>query len=501
MHELLKEDLKGLESEERLELLGMRLIRSILGNDELSLKNRKVLLGKFKPDVFINENHLLYYIIYQYRSKGFPFDANFISLFLTHNPKILEQEKEYVNLSQYDDVDVEDRIKAYYKGLMAYYKRLVEDESILLESDFALTLEQYKLEWRQQETERLYAIGSTILSMGYIERGKTYLGYEDSIAYVKRGLTKVDTMLDDTNGSGFIDFTPDELEDDKKHPQKIGDWGLISEFNEAYGGIYSGLFYNFMAPPKAGKTKFTSRLAHNLAVVNGNNVTVWAREGGYKSWEAQSRAIHFDFQYNSKEADPTKHYLGVTKEVIERDGFKDETLRKMELASALDLTSNKAYGRTQFIDRPFKVETFIDDVKTSVLSNKSKAVIIDYVQLIGWEGKSQSKAAAVGKAYQDLLALARDLNVAVITPSQFTQEFIKEMAKSQSSDGHELRVAGGESSEIVRTPDVNIALYATEADIRNNRMSFLSVPSRVAAPLGTFEVYCDLGRCLWSSMF
>ena len=94
----------------------------------------------------------------------------------------------------------------------------------------------------------------------------------------------------------------------------------------------------------------------------------------------------------------------------------------MEMNSAIDLFNNEAYGKVNMIDRPFKVETWLDEVETSVQINESKCVLIDYLQLIDWDNKGMSKPQAIGKAYQAGLAYCKKRNVALISPSQFTQD-------------------------------------------------------------------------------
>ena len=72
---------------------------------------------------------------------------------------------------------------------------------------------------------------------------------------------------------------------------------------------------------------------------------------------------------------------------------------------------------------------------------------------------------------------------------------MNEMANSKNGDSHELRTAGGESSEIVRTPDINLALYANADDMYRHRMTIMSVPSRLCEPFKNIEIYADLGPC------
>lgn len=172
----------------------------------------------------------------------------------------------------------------------------------------------------------------------------------------------------------------------------------------------------------------------------------------------------------------------------------------LEESSKLDLFTNPNYGVINMIDRPFIAETFIDEIETSVQLNGSRAVLIDYLQLIGSNDRGRSKPQVIGKAYQDALSYAKKRNVAMISPSQFTQDFMNEMAKSKDGQTHEVRTAGGESAEIIRTPDINIALYASTEDLIRKEMTIMSVPSRLCEPFPDVHIYADLCSCVFSSL-
>ena len=117
-----------------------------------------------------------------------------------------------------------------------------------------------------------------------------------------------------------------------------------------------------------------TRAIHNIMVEHGYNVSVWAHEGGYKAWWAQLRAIHFEYLY-IRNADPTKRVAPLSQKEILYGNYPSEEIKALEEQSRLDLFTNPNYGVAYMIDRPFKVETFIDEVETSVQLNNSKAVL------------------------------------------------------------------------------------------------------------------------------
>jgi len=261
--------------------------------------------------------------------------------------------------------------------------------------------------------------------------------------------------------------------------------------NNVYGGIYTGMFYQVIAPPKAGKTKFMSRIVHTTAIKYGNNVSVWAVEGGNENFLAELRAIHFDYTYNTG-ASITERKYGVDQDAIAHNKFPNEELKQLEMSSKLDLASNQSYGNIDFIDRAFNVETFISDIDTSVKSNNSRLLVIDYLQLIGSE-KNKSEREAVAEAYKKLLVYCRQHNIAVITPGQYKQDAFETLVAKGSTADAEMRTSAGTSSEVIRTPDIIFAFWATTQDLANNSMKILSMPCRYNKAFPEINVMVDLG--------
>ena len=481
-----------LTPEEKLAEMSDLLIQSIIKTDQK--ENRTLLYGQLSPKVFMNENYIIYSVFYNFKDRGIVPDEKFLEMYLMRNTKFIEDCKQYIDLTAHQNED-EDKYVAYVGAVIKQFVRLFQLEPLDYEK-FKLTIETYKLEWSAYEMGKAYSQSKQILYDGVQIGSKFYQGYEDSAGFAKSKMADIEAVLDHSAGAGFIDSSIGGLEDsDDVEAEIIGDFGLIWELNQYLGGIYTSLFYNVMAPTKGGKSKFTSRMIHNIAVEHGNPVSVWAHEGGVKAWWAQLRAIHFEYFYHNL----YQKIPRLDQKAILYNKYPSEDIKQMEEASRNDLFTNPKYGKILMIDRPFKVETFIDEIETSVQLNHSKAILIDYLQLIGWDSKNLSKPQAIGRAYQELLAYAKKRNVMVVSPSQFTQDFVNEMARSSEGSSHELRTAGGESSEIVRTPDINIALYANTEDLQRGDMKILSIPSRLVEPFPAIPIKVDLARCIFSS--
>ena len=491
-------DTTFLTPEEKLSEYSDMLISTILGDGAKCTELRVALCAQLPPEAFYNENHIIYKTLYALRDRPFVPDKDFMELYLMRDDEAILEAKRFIDINAYAD-QAETPVIGYMQAVLKQFVRL-KKLTPLTEDVFWLTLEKYKLAFQSVRLDGLYKEASVVLSDG-IGEGRNFLqGVDASTAYVKAGIADLERIVDDSQGYRIVDSSEEALRTTAAaKPEKIGDFGLLRELNEHLGGIYTPNFYSIVAPTKGGKSKFTTRLAHTIAVEYGNNMVVFPYEGGKEAWWAQIRAIHFDWFYNRNEPDYMKRKTGVTQDVILRDAFPTDELRLLEQASATDLFNNPDYGRLYMIEGELHVDTFISVIDTAVKKYGAKAVLIDYLQLIDFP-KSMKKSEAVGMAYKRFLAYLKRRNIVGISPAQMTQDFMREMAGSNNSDGHETRTAGGESAEVIRTPDYNIALYGSVEDIRAGSMKILSIPSRFTMPFPTFDICCNLGISMFVSL-
>lgn len=497
------EDSKGddiLTLEEKSKRLSDKIIACLFQEDEVGLYSRNTLFSSMKPEVFRNENFVLYSILYHYRDriKNVNIDREFIELYLDGNKDLIDKSRSFVDVHAYGEVDGSE-IVGYIVGVLKHYNRLKGFET-MTKQDFDLVLEKYMVVFKQLEAQKVYVDATIILQDGKKIGRKNYIGFDDSYNYTRRRLAEIEGLIDRNQGSGFTsmkDIILNQKDADVKN-DKIADFGKLTKLNEYYGGIYSRTFYEVLAPSKGGKSKFCARVCHTATVVYGNNVSVWAVEGGNEAWTAQMRAIHFDYCYNEGVSYKEKKY-GVCQDMILKGTYPDNEIRDLESTSALDLAVNTEYGNIDFIDRPFNVETFLDDIDASVRANNSKLLIVDYLQLMQTSG-NKTERERVADAYKMLLGYCRKSNIAVLTPAQYKQVSIDSFSNSKATDDLEVRTAGGVSAEVFRTPDIIISLWASTADLRNKRMKILSVPSRLAIPFPPIDCYADLGPCQFISI-
>lgn len=496
----MSEDYGVLSTEQRLKGFGDILLASALGSSEVAIKNRHFLFGNARIELFRDENYIIYSLLYNFKDRNITIDEEFVKLSLMRQQSLIEDASyaRKIDINAYGEVD-DSVTLGYIGGVMKYFSNLMKDEKVAPD-EFQLVFEKYLIEYKAIETAKIYSDSLQIIGDGLKIGRKVLQGFEASRDYVKNNLARIEGVVDQNKGIGFINMAEVILNPKQEAKSvKISDFGALEELNNHYGGIYTGNLYTVMAPSKSGKSKFCARLAHTAMVNYGVNVSVWAFEGGYEAWTAQMRSIHFDFTYNTG-VSATDVKIGVTQGAILHDRFPDGSpYKELEATSKLDLASNSAYGSTHFIDRPFRVETFLDEIDASVKANNSQMLIIDYLQLIDSE-KSMSERERIATAYPRLLEYCKKNNIAVVSPAQYKQDVVDELQRKKDGEARDMRTAGGGSYEIIKTSDVIFALWASTEDLSNNKMTIMPMPTRFYDAIPEFDIYVDLGYCQFMSL-
>ena len=496
----MSEDYSVLSPEQRLKGFGDILLAGALGSSEVAIKNRHFLFGNAQTELFRDENYIIYSLLYSFKDRNITIDEEFVKLSLMRQQSLIEDASSArkIDINAYGEVD-DSATLGYIGGVMKYFSNLMKDEKVAPD-EFQLVFEKYLIEYKAIETAKVYSDSLQIIGDGLKVGRKVLQGFEASRDYVKNNLARIEGVVDQNKGVGFINMSEVILnpKQDAKSV-KISDFGALEELNNHYGGIYTGNLYTVMAPSKSGKSKFCARLAHTAMVNYGVNVSVWAFEGGYEAWTAQMRSIHFDFTYNTG-VSATDVKVGVTQGAILYDRFPEGSpYKELEATSKLDLASNSAYGSTHFIDRPFRVETFLDEIDASIKANNSQMLIIDYLQLIDSE-KSMSERERIATAYPRLLEYCKKNNIAVVSPAQYKQYVVDELQRKKEGESRDMRTAGGGSYEIIKTSDVIFALWASTEDLNNNKMTIMPMPTRFYDAIPEFDIYVDLGYCQFMSL-
>lgn len=438
-------------------------------------------------------------VLHSMRSQGFIPDKKFIVGFLNRNRELITSGDRYgnIHLQDYEAVSG-DRIAGYISAVAERYDFLKKEYAEESYDDFKLAVAAYKMQYTTAETNRVLQTALDINGDGVKVGRKVLQGSEDALRYVREKSAVIESAV---GGNSAPRKSMQELAEDLKSnpgikPRKVCDFVGIPTLNQYLGGIWTNNLYTILAPPKSGKTKLCSRICHT-ALLEGHNVTVWAVEGGMVEWLAQLRAIHFDYMYNSGKS-PREWRRGVTQNAIVQDEL-DDSLKSMENASYNDLLEGD-YGSLDFVDGDFTEDAFLDRIKVSVEHNNSDLIIIDYMTLIKpapWSREAGYQA--IQNAFIELAKYSTSANKAIVTPAQYRQEDVRRLLKEGSANS-DMRASAGGSSEVVRSSDYVIALWASQQDLQDNHMRILSVPTRKSSVFPDIDMNVDLATCRFNEI-
>lgn len=366
------------------------------------------------------------------------------------------------------------------------------------DSDYYMALEMHKMEYINRQSIEVLEESTVILAEGKQQGNKRLSGYADMRRNLSTKMTELDNLVEKKDRKGTITYGVNDNEDEDPGVKLIAKFG-IEDLDEHLGGIYEGDMISLLAPAKGGKTRITTHIIHN-AVISGTDTAIWSIENGYKGWEALLRARHFNYFYNSKVTDVEQKRI-INSDMIRKNDFPSDELRQMERASWLDLRTNTSYGRITNIDADFKLDSYMTTIENAVNEFGAKLISIDYLQLITGDGR-RNKNEIIGEVYKEMLQFVKKNKLGGIFPAQLKQSFVGDISRKDSDElvNLEMRDSAGESYEVIKTPDVNLALYGTVEGMKNGDMKILSIPSRNAPSFDPIQLHADLGTCTFTSL-
>ena len=446
------------------------------------------------PKVFEAEYYVLALLVKDYPK--LKLSKAFVENFLKTNRPILEKSSN-INMQKFKMSADDEPFVEFVSSCKALHDEL--QKMPVNNSDFMEALEMYKMNYVNEYSLSILEESAQILSEGIRKQGKEKVGYEDMRTHLKSGFKTLDELMEKKERKGVITYGINDMDDaerEKEAVKLISPYG-IEELDKHTGGIWEGEMVSLLAPAKGGKSRMSTFILHN-AVVHGTNILMWSIENGYKGWEALIRARHFEYFYTQHITD-TKQHFGVNDDQI-RKGSLAPNVKDIELASWTDLKSNHTYGKITSLDEDFDIDTFIEVIDNAVKMNDIKLICVDYLQLVQGSGRA-SKQERVAEAYQKMLQYLKANKIAGIFPGQLKQTATGNLSKMDAADivNTELRDAAGESYEVIKTPDVNLALYANVEELKQGRMKLLSIPSRNHKQFDPIELNCDLGSCTFTS--
>jgi replicative DNA helicase len=206
----------------------------------------------------------------------------------------------------------------------------------------------------------------------------------------------------------------------------------FTDLDEITGGFQPGDFIIIAGRPSMGKTALALNVAENMAL-RGDGVGIFSLE-------------------------MSKHQL-VERLLAARSGLELHRLRRMMLGKEHYSRLFAACGELQ--DAPI----YVDDLAAStllqirararrmVVKYSIKAIIVDYIQLITTGGRVESRQLEVSEISRGRKALARELNVPVISASQLNRS-------PEQREGHRPRLSDlRESGSLEQDADVVALLH------------------------------------------
>lgn len=462
----------------------------LLSDSDSLYVRRNNFLSIFRyDDLFTNEYYVFYHLIKKFTK--LKFNEDFIKMFMKTNRAFFMNNPQ-ITLYQYDE-NSEDVYDSFITSCVVMFTECKSKGCS--DEDFELALEMLKMEYVTKESLVALENATLILTDGKKERNRLLSGYQDMRKYLKTRLVKIDNIVNKKDRKGAIVYgvtDTEEVEDTKL--ELITTFG-IPTVDKALGGIYEGDMVSVLAPAKGGKTRFCTSITHRAITNHGTNVLMWSIENGYLGFEALIRARHFHWLYNSNETDVSKMRI-INSDMIRKKQFPSKDIQDLEYASFMDFKTNPNYGKLVNVDEDFEFDTFIDIIDEYVNAYNVKLICIDYLQLITGDDR-MSKHERIAEAYKKILQYLKSKKIAGIFPAQFKQTALQDLKKNKEEGlaNIELRSAGGESYEVIKTPDVNLALYADAEDIRNGSMNLISIPSRNSVMFDPVSLHVDFGTC------
>lgn len=461
-----------------------------LSEDGVEVRRQEFLKVYNDPKVFRDEYYILAILVKEYSKLSL--SKNFLESFLASNRAVLEKSPN-IDLQRFKVTSDDDVFVEFLQSCKVMHDEL--QKITFTNQEFMESLEIYKMNYINEESISLLEESVQILSDGVKIRGKMQVGYDDMRSHLKGGFKALDELTEKKERKGIITYGINDMDDAEREREAIK---LITPYGIAgldkhIGGIWEGEMVSLLAPAKGGKSRMSTFILHN-AVVHGTNILMWSIENGYKGWEALIRARHFEYFFNENSTD-TSNRKWIDDDAI-RKGSMSPEVRDMELASWTDLKSNHTYGKITSLDEDFDIDNFIEIIDNAVKMNDVKLICVDYLQLVQGSGRA-SKNEKVAEAYQKMLQYLKANKIAGIFPGQLKQTATGSLSKMDAAEmlNTELRDAAGESYEVIKTPDVNLALYANVEELKQGRMRILSIPSRNHKQFDPIELNCDLGSC------
>ncbi|MFP4175975.1 MAG: replicative DNA helicase [Planctomycetota bacterium] len=236
--------------------------------------------------------------------------------------------------------------------------------------------------------------------------------------------------------SGVLHGILERLDELHQNPDQLGGISTgFTDLNRITNGLHDGEFVVIAARPSVGKTTFALNMLHNVCHVERRPAALYSLEMGAQQIASNLLCIH---------------------NRLDTQDFRRGTLNDTQwndLEKSID----------DLVDLPF----YMDDtpaLRIGELRARARRlhhqhgielIVVDYLQLLRPGRSRDNRAVEVGEISAGLKALARELNIPVVSIAQLNRSSAKEGRKPRMSD---LR----ESGAIEQDADVIMLLHRPE---------------------------------------
>lgn len=208
------------------------------------------------------------------------------------------------------------------------------------------------------------------------------------------------------------------------------------DLDEQLNGLQDSDLILIAARPAMGKTAFALNIAHHVAVQNGICAAVFSLEMSKE--QLVNRLIAMDSGVDSQKLSNARFEDNETEYVME------SAVKIGNSALILDDTPSISISELRTKCRKYKIE------------NDLRLVIIDYLQLMSGNSRSESRQQEISEISRSLKTLARDLNIPVVALSQLSR------AAEKREDKRPMLSDLRESGAIEQDADIVMFLYRDE---------------------------------------
>lgn len=221
--------------------------------------------------------------------------------------------------------------------------------------------------------------------------------FESQTATLTKALTQGGSIIEIFNNYEITEQIINDLKDDRK-PFPTG----LKCLDEAMdGGLYPGKSYGFAGRKKMGKTAFAATISANLNAAGARHLFICG--------EMSAKEIHQRVLARLSNSFPS--------------AFRNEYGQSPHFAITMADLAIKTPKNTLYADAPgLTFDKLRALISTAVEIHHVSGFILDYWQLVGGKGKSQSNAEHLDEVAQWIADISRKSGIWSITMAQINQE-------------------------------------------------------------------------------